>query len=74
VAGLLGVFGSGDELVGERGPGTEEVGRTCVLTLGGGLPDRPAGPVDLVDESTGVERGDDGQVPDVVAREVLEPC
>ena len=38
----------------------------------GGLADRPAGAVDLVDEAAAVERGDDAEVPDVVAGEVLE--
>src|SRR5690606_6225771 len=72
VAGLLRYLGAGDELAGECGPGAQEVGGARVLAAGGGLPDGPAGAVDLVDEATAVERGHDGQVPDVVAREVLE--
>ena len=72
VPGLLRLLGLPDELVGQRRPGAQEVRRAGVLALGGGVLDRAAGAVDLVDQAAAVERRDDAQVPDVVAREVLE--
>ena len=61
-----------DQLIGQRGPCPQEVTGAGVGSLGGGLPDRAAGPVDLVDQTAAVQCGDDAEIPHVVAGEELE--
>ena len=56
VTGLLGLLGLADELVGQRGPGAQEVRCPGVLAGVRGVLDRPAGAVNLVDQPAGVER------------------
>src|SRR5206468_1136014 len=75
VPGLLRRLGLLDELVGERRPGAQELRRPGVLTGVGGVLDRAARAVDLVDQPAGVQRRDDAEVPGVGAGgEVLEHC
>src|SRR3954447_25678 len=72
VAGFRVVVGGLGQLVDQAGPRVEQLTGAGVFAAGGGVAELAAGTVDLVDQSAAVQRGDDAQVPDVVAREVLE--
>jgi hypothetical protein len=72
MARLLRLFRLPDQLIGQRGPSPQEIAGAGVGALGGGFPDRPAGPVDLVNEATAVQCGNHTEIPDVIAGEELE--
>ena len=71
VPGRLGLARLLGHLVGDGLPRQHQVARARVAALGG-VADRPARPVHLVDRATAVQRGRDPEAPDVVGREVLE--
>ena len=60
------------EPVCDRRPGRVQLLGAGVVAVLGRSQDRPARPVDLVDVAAVVERGDDGEAPDVVGGEVHE--
>jgi hypothetical protein len=61
-----------DQPVGNRRPGGEELLGARVDASGGGLADGAAGLVDFADRAPVLQGDQDGQVPHVVAGEVLE--
>ena len=71
VPGRLGLARLLGHLVGDGLPRQHQVVRARVAARGG-VPDRSAGPVHLVDGAATVQRGSDPEAPDVVGREVLE--